>query len=265
MNRAILLIITLIFSAWTVKSGSQVSMNQTFKEGEFVKLKIHYGFINAGYATLEVAPNLVQINGRPCYHLKGRGFTNSVFDKVYRVRDSYVSYFDQKKHYSHLFQRTIEEGSFRSYSETHFDHDHNIARYYGRDKKEKVFPIQAGIQDVISAYYNARMSYDAKQLQVGDKLSLRNFIDRKTVDLEAIVLKKETIKVEGRKFKTLKLKLTVEESGMITDGAKLTLWVSDDENKIPVRFKSSLVIGSLKADLVEWDNLSNPFDALIEE
>jgi hypothetical protein len=39
----------------------------------------------------------------------------------------------------------------------------------------------------------------------------------------------------------------------------VTVWVSDDANKLPLRIKASLAIGSLKADLESFKGLSNPF------
>ena len=59
----------------------------------------------------------------------------------------------------------------------------------------------------------------------------------------------KTIKIKGEAYKTLKMDLTIEEAGLITDGSTITMWVSEDENKIPIRSESKLVIGSLKADL----------------
>ena len=37
----------------------------------------------------------------------------------------------------------------------------------------------------------------------------------------------------------------------------MTLWVTDDENKIPVRVQSNLRVGSLKVDLIGYSGLKN--------
>jgi hypothetical protein len=42
----------------------------------------------------------------------------------------------------------------------------------------------------------------------------------------------------------------------------LTVWISDDENKIPLRIKASLAVGSLKADLDEYKGLSHPLNKI---
>lgn len=259
-------VLALIGLAWVPTSVDfRTVENDTFEKGEFIKLRVHYGFINAGFCTMEVKPEPVYYKGRKCHHLVGKGYSNSTFDLFYKVRDVYESYLDEEAMVSWKFMRTIREGKFRSYSETEFDQKRNKAKYIDRKKQVKYYETPNNIHDVVSALYYARTAYDADDLKVGDRISLRNFIDRKTVNLEAELLAREVIKVEGHKYRTLKMKLTVEESGLITDGAQITLWVSDDKNKIPIRMKSDLAVGALKADLIEYENLKHPFDAKIEE
>lgn len=244
--------------------GLRTIENNTFQRGEFVKYKVHYGIINAGFCSMEVKPEPVYVNGRKCHHLVGKGYSNSTFDLFYKVRDVYESYMDEEALVSWRFMRTIQEGKFFSYTETHFEQDKRRAKYIDRKKQVKFYPTPENIHDVVSALYYARTVYDADALKPGDRISLRNFIDRKTVDLEAELLAREVIKVQGQKYKCLKLRLTVAESGLITDGASITLWVSNDKNKIPIRMQSELAIGSLKADLIEYRNLRHPFEAKID-
>ncbi len=260
------LCLSLLMTAWTSRpiDFRQVE-NLTFNKGEFINLKIHYGLINAGFCTLEVKPETVKVNGRDCYHIVGKGYSNAAFDLFYKVRDRYESYFDTTALLSWKFTRYIEEGKFIAYSETHFDQLRQKARYIDRRKQTKFYETSENIQDVLSAYYYARTVYNPDDLKVGDRISLKNFIDRKTVNLEAELLAREVLKVNGVYYKTLKLKLTVEESGLITDGSKITLWISDDQNKIPIRMKSDLMIGSVKADLLTYKNLRHPFTAKIDK
>ncbi|MEL6672222.1 MAG: DUF3108 domain-containing protein [Bacteroidota bacterium] len=239
--------------------------NVTFQKGEFLKFRVHYGFITAGYATLKVGEKRVWEKGRPCHHIAFTGTTNPKFDWIFKVRDVYESFLDEEALLSWRFNRSIEEGSFSSYTETHFDHWKGKARYIHANKHESIFSVPDNIQDVISAFYFARTFYDQKTLKVGDKISLKNFIDRKTFALEAKVLSREEIEVEGSTYKALKFDLLIEESGMITDGSTIQFWISDDDNKIPLRIESDLMIGSLKADLMSYSGLSHPLTSLVKK
>ncbi|MEM7660063.1 MAG: DUF3108 domain-containing protein [Bacteroidota bacterium] len=240
-------------------------ISPSFQSGEFLKYRIHYGFVTAGYATLEVMPEQAILQDRPCWHIVGKGFTHPGFDWVYKVRDQYETFVDTESLLSRRFNRHIREGGFESYTETYFDQEQHKASYINEWKKVTEYPVPPGIQDVISAFYHARSTHNAYTMQVGDEISLRNFLDRKTFDLKARLLKRETIKVDGHAFRALKFALMIEEAGLITDGSKINFWISEDENKVPLRIQSELKIGSLKADLMEWQNLSHPFDAKVEE
>ena len=41
----------------------------------------------------------------------------------------------------------------------------------------------------------------------------------------------------------------------------ITIWLSNDQNRIPVRIQADLLIGSIKADLNNFDGLITPLIA----
>lgn len=253
-----------IFSiAWVGADFRKVD-NRTFKKGEFLRYRIHYGMVTAGFASLEVSPERHVINGRKCHHIVGKGYTNSFFDTFYKVRDKYESFMDEEALISWKFKRHIVEGKFDNYTETHFDHPNGKANYINPEKQVIPYDVPKDIQDVLSAFFYARATNSHEKMKSGDRISLRNFIDRKTFGLQAEMLERENIKVAGTIYKALKMKLMVEESGLVTDGSKIVFWISDDENKVPLRIQSDLMIGSLRADLVEYDGLRHSFDAIVK-
>lgn len=237
--------------------------NNSFHRGEFLKYKVHYGFVNAGNVTVEVIPKTENIKGRSCFHVIGKGFTNSSYDWIYKVRDQYESYIDEKALVPWKFVRNIKEGDFSSYTETHFDHNTGKVMYIDEQFKVTNYTAPINIQDIISAYYYARTT-DRNSLNPGDKIPMTNFLDRKVFELYAQFLKREAITIEGKKYQALKMKLLVSEAGMITDDSKIYFWISDDENKIPLRIETELTIGSIKVDLMEYRNLKNPVTSLLK-
>ncbi len=249
-----------IASAQPMESSFRFVENKAFRKGEFLKYKIHYGPVRVGYATLEVKPESEVVRGRKCFHIICRNYTDGLFDSFYRVRDTYESFTDESALISWQFNRDIQEGSYESYREIHFDHTKGKA-FYHRNGEITPYEVIPNIQDVLSTYYFARATYNHEKLKKGDRISLRNFIDETTFALEALVEKREKIKIDGETYQALRLNIMIEEAGLITDGSEITLWVSDDKNMIPLTFRSKLKIGSIKADLVEYKNLLNPFEA----
>ena len=51
----------------------------------------------------------------------------------------------------------------------------------------------------------------------------------------------------------------VQTGRVFKEKESVTLWITDDDNKVPVRIKAELAVGSLKADLDEYKGLKNPF------
>lgn len=266
LHRLSLLVLpALVLALWAWQSPQVYPdvPNRTFSSGEFLKFNIHYGIINAGYASLHVSDTLTHVKGRPCHHIVGLGWTNSAWDLVFKVRDRYETYLDQQYLIPWKFRRYIREGKFDTWREIQFRHSQRKAIYLDHGWKETRYSVPANIHDVLSAFYFARAKYDHQQLRPGDRISLKNFLDRKTFDLEAVVVKREQIKVNGQKFRAVKFDLLIEEAGLMTDGSEIQFWISDDANKLPLRIESKLMIGSLKADLMEWDHLRHPFSARV--
>jgi len=45
----------------------------------------------------------------------------------------------------------------------------------------------------------------------------------------------------------------------------MTLWITDDKNHVPILAKSKIIVGNLKAELMEYEGLKNEFSSLIEK
>lgn len=237
--------------------------NNAFKAGEYVEYRVHYGAVTAGIAKMEVREKPVTINGRECYHMVGQGISSKTFSLFYRVNDRYETFVDRETLVPHKFKRKIEEGSFKHYSEVRFDRENNKA-YERQSNKEHTasYDVPSSIQDVMSAFYFAR-TQDYTDAKPGDIYKFQNFIDRKVFDLEVKFLGLEVIEIGNIKYRTVKLEPLVREGGLFQHEGSLILWISDDENRIPIRIESGLVIGSIQVDFKKARNLKHPLTARV--
>ena len=78
-------------------------------------------------------------------------------------------------------------------------------------------------------------------------------------------LGKEDIKTRYGKFHAIKFKPLLVKGTMFEGGEKMTVWVTDDANHIPIRIESPIVVGSIKVDMMKFSNLRNPMTALISK
>jgi hypothetical protein len=76
-------------------------------------------------------------------------------------------------------------------------------------------------------------------------------------------LGKETIKTRYGKFRTIKFKPLLINGTLFEGGEKMTVWVTDDENHVPVRIESPITVGSVMADMITYRNLRYPLKSLI--
>jgi len=228
---------------------------QAYKDGEFLKFRIHYFFVNAGYATLRL--DSLHMNGRPVYHAVGLGRSSSLSALVMRVNDRYESYFDLQNR-PLRFIRNIEEGTYRKNVEFIFHHDRHTLQVIDKLRnKVKTFKVPADVQDMVSVYYAMR-NVDTSKLKAGDFIEQNIFFDDELYPFRMKILGREVIKTKFGYIKALILRPYVVADRVFKEEESLTIWVSDDENKIPLLIEAKLLVGSIKASLVKYKNLKYP-------
>jgi hypothetical protein len=69
---------------------------------------------------------------------------------------------------------------------------------------------------------------------------------------------RETVECDKGKFRCIKLRPMLQEGRVFREQEDMVIWVSDDGNKIPVKVETKILVGSIKMDLVDYENLANP-------
>ena len=125
-------------------------------------------------------------------------------------------------------------------------------------KGKKNYDIESDIQDMLSTlYYLREVNFDT--LKIGDVISVKMFFDQETYKTNIELLKREVLKTKFGKVKTLVFRPAVVEGRVFDDKETVTLWITDDKNKIPIKIKASILVGSLKAELIQYKGLANSF------
>ncbi|HEY0732720.1 MAG TPA: DUF3108 domain-containing protein [Chitinophagaceae bacterium] len=234
--------------------------NTTFQPGERLSYTVYYSlfglYVNAGNAT--VSTSLERINNRPVYHIVGDGKSNSSYDWVTKVKDRYESYVDTATLQPVKFIRDVHEGNHKKYENITFNRTTNTAI-----TPDGIYKVPACIQDVVSALSYIR-NIDFKKYKPGDKINFNMFIDNEVYNMYIRYVGKEEVKTRYGKFRTIKFKPLLIKGTVFDGGEKMTIWVTDDNNRIPVRAESPLKVGSIKVDLMGYRNLRHPFTALVK-
>ncbi|WP_422857989.1 DUF3108 domain-containing protein [Flagellimonas sp. S174] len=236
-----------------------------FKSGEWLKFRIHYGFLNASYATLQLSTDT--IDSIPVYHVVGRGKTTGFASIFFKVDDTYESYFGRKDGRPYRFIRKINEGGYTKDIEIDFKYDEDKAILKdNKNGKQLDIPVHDDIQDLLSAAYHMRNRYKLQDFKKGQSIDMDMLFDDDGVyKFKLKFLGKEIIRTKFGKVECLKFRPLVQSGRVFKEKESLTLWVSNDMNKIPVRIKADLAVGSLKADLDGYNGLRNQFKIIMKQ
>ncbi len=234
--------------------------NSAFQSGEQLTYNVFYSvvgiYVNAGTATFTTG--LEHLGNRPVYHVIGAGTSNSNYDWIFKVRDRYESYIDTATLQPLKFIRNIDEGGYKKYENITFNAQTNTAV-----TNTGVFKIPTCIQDVISAIYYAR-NINFNAYKPGDKVPFDMFLDNEIYHLYVRYMGKEVVKTKYGKFNAIKFKPLLLKGTIFEGGEKMTVWVSDDGNHIPLRIESPIAVGTVKVDMMRYSGLRHPLTSLLK-
>ena len=231
----------------------QDTPNNAFAPGEYLRFRLHYGIIDAGEAELTVKDAPRSFFGRPAYHIVGTGQTLGAFNWFFKVRDRYETYLDANGVFPWVFIRNIEEGSYTKHQTYRF-FQHKAAV---QTHKGETFSILPFSQDMLSSFYYAR-TLDFTHAKVGDVFTIPAFVDDEKYPVKIKFMGREELKSRTGTYRCLKFVPVVQEGRIFEEEEDLTVWISDDKNKVPILAKAKVLVGSIKMELVEYANLVNP-------
>jgi hypothetical protein len=237
------------FALWAQNGSS------SFKEGEYLKYKIHYGLLNAGFTSLEIR----ETEDENTLHAIGKGWTTGMVGMIFSVDDNYETFFDKETHQPKHFIRKVNEGGYTKDKEIFFDFKKHRARVVNHKKEtDSTYFIQNDVKDMLQSFYYVR-SINFDPYAENDTIDVRMFFDEQMYTVKVLVLGRERLKTKFGEIDCIVIRPLVQEGRVFKDEENVTLWVSDDQNKIPVRIKASILVGSVKADLIEAKGLAHPF------
>jgi len=246
------LIIALLITLSAVRGYAQ----SAYGSGEYFKFQVSYGFINAGIATLELKD--ATYKGKSVYHAKGYGYTTGVSKAFFKVKDDYQSYFDKSTGQPYRFIRKIYEGGYTRNQEGIVNYNNNTVLLKDhKSNKEFTYDVPAKVQDVISSFYYLRNHDKLGNMKVGETIQIDMFFDDEIFKFRLKFMGNEKIKTKFGTINTLKFRPYVQAGRVFKEQESLTIWISDDVNRIPVKIQASLLVGSLKAELIQYKNIKS--------
>ena len=262
-------VIVLFCLVFTIPSNYAQNDSLPFQSGEVLNFDIRYKYglvmLKAGTARFRIQDST--LNGQPTYRSSLDFRTTSFFDKIFMIRDTLFSHASRENLIPLYHKRSVNEGS------THFKEDVFIQKYTtsyseARVKREKnneikfdtILTVNNLGCDLISLFVFIR-TLDYSNLKTKDNFQLTAFMDKSNVNIILHYVGQTVIEKSGVKYKTRKFDVDIADKAFDKSKKSLEVWVSDDDNRIPLKLKAQLKIGAAEADLSSYSNLKNPFNA----
>lgn len=261
-----LLLGTLSFAA----KGQCIGKIESFAVGERVDYEVYYnwGFIwvNAGEVFFKVSAEVQQ--GEKIYHFESEGTSKPSYDWLYKVRDRYESKVTYEDFIPIWFKRDTFEGNFKVDEEYHYLPRQNRVAFSLVNSKTPLVKDTLEVApcsfDVLTTVYQAR-TINFEHYEKGEKIPINVIMDGEAHELYIRYLGKEVITTrDKKKYECVKFKPLLVEGSIFKGGEDMTVWVTNDSNKIPILVEAKILVGSIKAYLTKAVGVRNPQTALME-
>lgn len=249
-----IVVILVLFLSFTSFSQKEV---RAFKSGEKLRYKMSYsGFLTAGTAVLEL--NEVELEGKKVFYSRGSGWTSGIIKWFFKIDDVYESYFDKETIKPYYFKRKIDEGGYKKHRNTRFNYDSKKAYVQDFINQKDTIVAFSNVQDMMSSFYYLR-TQDVKGMKKGDEIAIDMFMDSKVYPFKLRFLGKDILNTKFGKVNCLVFRPLVQSGRIFKAQESVTIWITDDVNKIPIKMKADLAVGYLRAELEAYKGLASNF------
>lgn len=241
-----------------------------FQAGEVLKFTLHYqwGAINADVGSAVVRIDSLRLNGEKVYLCDASGKTTRLFDLFFKVRERFMSWFTSDGLRPVRFMRHSVEGSYTAKNDFVYMWD-SPESYIAADvfttssgHRTAQIPLGKCTYDLPALFYLAR-NMDFSKVEVGERHPMTFAIDDDVYNVYFILLGREDKKIKGiGTVRTIKFAAKLLEGEVFKGDEDMTIWVTDDDNRMPVLFEAPLIVGLATGRLSGYSGLKHPFVSL---
>ncbi|MEG2365690.1 MAG: DUF3108 domain-containing protein [Alistipes sp.] len=246
---------------------------QLFHPGEVLDYRVSYKaklFPNTEVGAVQVATTQEQYKGASVYRVEAHGRTLPTYRWFFDLDDRYSVLTDVQTLRPVHFEGSIKEGSYTFWSFYEYDWESRIASTRWQSRKKPVQTLQIPLTneslDAISLFFRMR-SADPKSFRPGEVKTMQMVLQDTVRQIKYRFEGREQKKIRNMgKYNTLRFscQLGTSENFSFTDGTEFLIWISDDQNKIPLYMESPVKVGSIQAYISGYKGLKYPVSSLIK-
>ena len=270
-----LITISLLFLSFALaKAGTNdiYLKNNVFQNGEVAKFNLYFnwGFIWIHAGDVDFSVQTQELNGEKVYSLKVVGYTIKSFEKMYQIRDTFEALVDTTHLFPRQYREVKKEGSYEANTKYIYDRQADSTTVYmdfirkkGQKRWQDTVRIAHNVADLITTCYRVR-NLDISKLKKNQTVPFPMLFDNKVYDLGLTYQGKEEIELRNKqKYNAHKFTPRLITGDIFKKEEDMTIYVSDDENHVPLLIEAKIKVGYIKAVLADVQNTKTPMSSLI--
>ena len=226
--------------------------NAPFLPGENLEYSLKWGFLPVGFATMEVGPR--KQGGEEPWEVRFSVRTNSFADNFYKVRTRITSWVDMNFTRSLKYQKSQQEGKTNKEIIVDFNYEKEKVIFSENNQLPRTLTLTQSVYDPLSIAFAFRFIPSNQQ----QKKTLPVCDGKKFLDIRLNVGEKVKIEVPYGTFWANEVVPDMKNlSGVFKKSPRgvLKIWYSADQQRIPIKISSEVVVGSFTAQLVRAKGL----------
>lgn len=242
--------------------------NLAYRSGEKMYFTMHYnwGMINSDIGSAVVSLDEVDFNGQKAFRCSVSGRTTRLYDLFFKVREEFCSWFTVDGLRPLKFTRDTHEGKYIARNTYIYDWD-AAEPYIAADvytsstgQKNLQLPLTRCTFDLPALFFFAR-NIDMDKVEAGRRYPMTFAIDDEIFNVHFIFYGRETVNVKGLgKVNAIKFSARLIAGEVFNGDTDVMIWISDDENKVPVFFEAPILVGTASGRMSGYEGLKYPLN-----
>ncbi len=257
-----------VFGIWLIANSSLAQRptaitNQSFSPGEVLRFRLRFSIFTVGRAIASVQSGITESSKQVCYVINLEAKTSGIANVVTDIENNYRSTVDTTSMLPYSFYRKQREGNYRVEEQTDFDQQklkvavRKKENRSGTWKQPEIYNSSAPVRDIISGLFFIR-SLNLSDLAIGDTVKVAGFFEDEFYDMSIIFKGRRIIRTPFGRISTLVFYPFMPKNSIFEGGESISVYLSEDNNHIPLRIEAKMFIGSAGIELISYEGLRSP-------
>ncbi|MFY0626563.1 MAG: DUF3108 domain-containing protein [Reichenbachiella sp.] len=241
------------------KSSFGIDGDMSKKEEMRLEYKLKLGWFTLGSGTVRIQEDAMTIKGRNHHQVYAHTSTLGLGNWLSNLDDEYTALVDNESSKSYYSYKNVVVGKEKWEQWNNFDYDSLRIKVkvkdYRREDPNRTWEVDINedTYDVLGTFLYFK-SYDWSKAILNDSTIIDTFYEKKLYKVGVEYMGDETIKFNGESVAVHRLHLLLPEHENVRKDRPVIIWLSKDENRIPIRIQTSLGIGNARCELQTINN-----------